>query len=77
MIQCRLAIGSRWVGFPCKRGDFGFGDQPGKGAVLLVPACRWGRPVACPLFLLPGAVVVFGVKGGPQGRRPQGGAQHP
>jgi len=32
--------------------------------------------VACPLLLLPGAAEVSGVKGGPQGRRPQGDAQH-
>jgi hypothetical protein len=36
-----------------------------------------GRPVACPLLLSRGAAVVSGVKGGPQGRRPQGDAQHP
>lgn len=42
------------------------------GAGLLAPACRVGQAVACPLFLLPGAAVVSGVKGGPQG-----GAQHP
>jgi hypothetical protein len=42
------------------------------GAGLLVPACGWCRPVAWPLFLLPGAAVVSGVKGGPQGD-----AEHP
>src|ERR1700739_2051338 len=47
------------------------------GAVLLAPACRWGRSVACPFFLLLGAAAVSGVKGGPQGRRPQGDAERP
>jgi len=46
-------------------------------AGLLVPVPGRGRLVACPLFLLPGAAVVSGVKGGPQGRRAQRDAQHP
>ena len=46
-------------------------------AGLLAPVPGRGRLVACPLFLLPGAAVVSGVKGGPQGRRPQGDAEHP
>ena len=45
--------------------------------------CPWcarvwpGQAVACPLFLFPGAAGVPGVQGGPQGRRPQGDAEHP
>src|SRR5713226_9614156 len=41
-------------------------------AGLLVPVPGRGRLVACPLFLLPGAAVVSGVKGGPQGPSPAG-----
>ena len=41
-------------------------------AGLLAPASGRGRLVACPLFLLPGAAVVSGVKGGPQGPSPAG-----
>jgi hypothetical protein len=41
-------------------------------AGLLAPVSGRGRLVACPLFLLPGAAVVFGVKGGPQGPSPAG-----
>jgi hypothetical protein len=44
------------------------------------PSCarvRAGQAGACPLFLFPGAAGVPGVKGGPQGRRAQRGAQHP
>ena len=56
-------------GFPSNRGDFGCGDHgPGRGC----PCCAraWpGQAGACPLFLLPGAAGVPGVKGGPQGRR--------
>ena len=41
-------------------------------AGLLAPVPGRGRLVACPLFLLPGAAVVSGVKGGPQGPSPAG-----
>ena len=64
-------------GFPSNRGDFGCGDHGQHRLALLRPALRRGRPQACPLFLSPGAAVVSGVKGGPQGRRPKGDAQHP
>ena len=36
-----------------------------------------GQAWACPLFLLPGAAVVSGVQGSPQGCRAQRDAQHP
>ena len=41
-------------------------------AGLLAPVPGRGRLVACPLSLLPGAAVVSGVKGGPQGPSPAG-----
>lgn len=41
-------------------------------AGLLAPVPGRGRLVACPLFLLPGAAAVSGVKGGPQGPSPAG-----
>jgi hypothetical protein len=48
------------------------------GLAFLRPSAWAGRPVAWPLFLLPGAAVVSGVSGGPQGDapaplRPEGG----
>jgi hypothetical protein len=36
-----------------------------------------GQAWACPLFLVPGAAVVSGVKGSPQGCRAQRDAEHP
>jgi len=48
----------------------------GMGLALVRPRPA-GQALACPLFLLPGAAVVSGVKGGPQGRRAQRDAQHP
>ncbi len=36
-----------------------------------------GRAWACPLFLVPGAAEISGVKGSPQGCRAQRDAEHP
>ena len=59
---CVLAFG--WLLWPRHRGG-------------LRAARSAGQAWACPLFLVPGAAVVSGVKGSPQGCRAQRDAQHP
>jgi len=47
------------------------------GLAFLRPPAWAGQACGLPAFPAPGAAVVSGVKGGPQGRRPQGDAPAP